>query len=177
MLFDPARHAPLAGPEWSEARARDGIAAIARDAEAAFDPVRLWPLHPADDGDDLHHDRPMRGLYLGAAGMLHGLRRLGVDVGAPSLPVTEDQLDAGASLLVGTSGVLLVNGDREDLRRAVAANAEHPSNEVLLGAPGTMLAAHAAGLDEEWERSARLLLSRQDADGMWTQDLYGKRQR
>jgi hypothetical protein len=44
-LYDPARHEPLADVAWSPARARDAIAAIGRDAEAAFDPVRLWPLH------------------------------------------------------------------------------------------------------------------------------------
>ena len=67
---------------------------------------------------------------------------------------------------------------------SIAANVEHPSNELLLGAPGTMLAARAmhARTGEErfaelWRASARTLLARQDADGLWTQDLYGRQRR
>jgi lantibiotic modifying enzyme len=123
-VFDPARHEPLADIAWSEARARDAIAAVCRDLEAAFDPERLWPLDPVD--------------------------------------------------------------------------VEHPSNELLLGAPGTMLAARAMydrtgeeRFAELWRASARTLLERQEpcrqgiaegaggpgADGLWTQELYGSRRR
>src|SRR6266508_845290 len=75
-LYDPARHEPLAGREWSAPRARDAIAAICRDAESAFDRGRLWPLHPGDDEPGTPADGILRGLYLGAAGMLHALGRL-----------------------------------------------------------------------------------------------------
>src|SRR4051812_29297899 len=195
-LYDPARHEPLAGAPWSASRARDAIAAICRDAEAAFDPVRLWPLHPADDEPGT--PPVLRGLYLGAAGMLHALDRLGLD--EPSLDVaavaagleaSPDEEGAGASLLVGTSGILLVAhrlassaATADALAEAIAANAGHPSNELLLGAPGTMIAARAmhARTGEErfgelWRTSARTLLARQEPDGLWTQDLYGRRER
>jgi hypothetical protein len=61
---------------------------------------------------------------------------------------------------------------------------EHPSNELLLGAPGTMLAArvmHARTGEQRfaalWRASARTLLARQDSDGLWTHDLYGEQLR
>ena len=202
-LHDPARHEPLADLQWSAPRARDAIAAIARDAESAFDPARLWPLHPADDDPSTPADGVLRGLYVGAAGMLHALRRLAeaglhdplLDAAAVADGLHEatlaspDEPGAGASLLVGTSGVLLIAhrlcpaAARADaLAAAIAANAEHPANEVLLGAPGTMHAAramHARTGDERfadlWRASARTLLARRRPDGLWTQDLYGDR--
>jgi Lanthionine synthetase C-like protein len=202
-LYDPARHEPLAGVAWNAARARDAIAAICRDAEAAFDRERFWPLHPADDEPGT--PPVLRGLYVGAAGMLHGIRRL-ADAGLyePTLDAaaivdglheaaleSPDEEGAGASLLVGSSGILLVAhriapsaATADALAAAITANVEHPANELLLGAPGTMLAARAMHgrtgeerFAELWRESARSLLSRQDADGLWTQDIYGSRER
>jgi hypothetical protein len=205
MLFDPDRHEPLGDRSWDAARARDAIAAVCRDAEAAFDPERLWPLHPGDWEPGTPEDGVMRGLYLGAAGMLHALTRLAerglhepsLDAAAiagrlyePSL-ASPDEPDAGPSLLVGTTGILVVahrlapSAALADLlAREIAANAGHPANELLLGSPGTMLVAHAmhdrtadVRFAALWEESARMLLERQDADGLWTQDLYGSRHR
>ena len=200
-MYDPARHEPLPEIAWSERRARDAIAAICRDAEAAFDPARLWPPHPADDDPGTPADGILRGLYGGAAGMLHALARL-ADKGlhAPALDLaaiaaglhepalaSPDEPGAGASLLVGSAGILVVAhrlapsaATADALAAAIGANAEHPSNELLLGAPGTMLAARAmhARTGEErfaglWRASARTLLDRRDADGIWTHELYG----
>ena len=204
-LHDPARHEPLADVAWSAARARDAIAAIGRDAEAAFDAQRLWPLHPADNEPDTPADGILRGLYLGAAGMLHGLGRLAkAGLHAPTLDgaaivdglheaalASPDEDGAGPSLLVGSSGILLVAhrqapsaATADALADAIAANVEHPANELLLGAPGTMLAARAMHertgeerFAELWRASARSLLARQDSDGLWTQDIYGTRRR
>jgi hypothetical protein len=75
-LYDPTRHEELADLDWSAARARDAIAALCRDAESAFDRDRLWPLHPDDDEPGMPADGVLRGLYVGAAGMLHALGRL-----------------------------------------------------------------------------------------------------
>jgi hypothetical protein len=200
-LYDPARHEALAGAEWSAGRVRDAIAAIGADAEAAFDAERLWPLHPRDDEPGTPADGILRGLYVGAAGMLHALARL-ADAGlyVPALDLaasveglheaslaSPDEEGAGASLLIGASGILLVayrlapsSATADAVAAAIAANVEHPSNELLLGAPGTMLAARAMHtrtgeerFAELWRASARTLLARQDADGLWTQDLYG----
>ena len=204
-LHDPARHEPLGDVAWSPARARDAIAAIGRDAEAAFDPVGLWPMHPRDDEPGTPADGVLRGLYAGAAGMLHGLGRLAeAGVHTPSLDgaaivdglheaalASPDEEGAGASLLMGSSGILLVAhrlapaaATADAVADAIAANAEHPSNELLLGAPGTMLAARAMHdrpgeqrFADLWRASARTLLARQDSDGLWTQDLYGSRRR
>lgn len=199
-LYDPERHEPLAGREWSEAGARNAIAALCRDAESAFDREGLWPLHPADDEPGAPADGRLRGLYLGATGMLHALTRL-ADAGlhVPTLDgaaivdglheaalASPDEEGAGASLLVGSSGILLVthrlapSGPAADaIAEVIASNIAHPSNELLLGAPGTMLAARAmhARTGEErfaelWRQSARTLLARQETDGLWTQDLY-----
>jgi Lanthionine synthetase C-like protein len=194
-VFDPARHEPLADIRWSESRARDAIGAICRGLEATFDRERLWPLDPVDQEPETAE--VVRGLYLGAAGMLHGLHRLAefyeprLDARAilEDLHPEPDEEDAGASLLVGSSGFLLVAHGfgattADALADAIAANAEHPSNELLLGAPGTMLAARAMHartgekrFAELWRESARTLLARQETDGLWTQDLYGKRRR
>ena len=204
-LYDPGRHEPLGGLDWSPGRARDAIAAICRDAEAAFDRECLWPLHPADDEPGTPADGILRGLYVGAAGMVHALARLAeAGLHAPALDLaavagglheaaleSPDEQGAEASLMVGSSGILLVTHRLapsaalvDALVAAVAANAEHPSNELLLGAPGKMLAARAMHdrtgderFEERWRASARALLARQDEDGLWTQDLYGDRQR
>jgi Lanthionine synthetase C-like protein len=205
VLYDPTRHEKLAVLEWSPSRARDAVAAICRDAESAFDPLRLWPVHPDDEEPETSGDAILRGLYIGAAGMLHGLGRL-ADRGLhlPTLDAatvvgglheaaleSPDEEGAGASLLVGSSGILLVahrlaaSAARVDaLAEAISGNVEHPSNELLLGAPGTMLAArvmHTRTGEERfaelWRASARTLLARQHTDGLWTQDLYGSRLR
>jgi hypothetical protein len=205
VLYDAARHEELAELGWSASRARDAIAGICRDAESAFDPRRLWPVHPGDEDPLTPADRILRGLYVGAAGMQHALGRLAdaglhvatLDAAAIAGGLHEaalaspDEDGAGASLLVGSSGILLVAhrlapsaATVDALAAAITANVEHPSNEVLLGAPGTMLAArvmHARTGEERfaelWRASARTLLARQRADGLWTQELYGDRLR
>src|SRR5947209_937433 len=76
VLYDPERHEPVAEAVWSEPRARDAIAAICRDVEAAFEGDRLWPMHPDDFEPGTPADGILRGLYVGAAGVLHALGRL-----------------------------------------------------------------------------------------------------
>lgn len=205
VLYDPERHEPLSEVGWSESRAREAIVAICRDVEAAFTRERLWPLHPDDDEPGTPADGILRGLYIGAAGVLHGLTRLADDgLWEPKLDyatvaddlyeaalVSPDEPGAGSSLLVGSSGILLVmhrlrpSADiRQLIAEAIPANVEHPSNETLLGAPGTMLAARAMyertredRFAQTWRESAATLLARQEPDGLWTQDLYGQRLR
>jgi hypothetical protein len=205
MLYDPARHQPLGGRDWSEPWARDAVADICRDAQAAFDPRRLWPLHPRDAEPGGPADGIFRGLYLGAAGTLHGLYRLAqaglcdLTLDGPAIVAglheaalaSPDEEGAGPSLLVGSTGILLVThaltGSPEvadALAEEIAANVDHPSNEILLGAPGTMLAARAIHgrtgdprFETLWRASAARLLSRQELDGLWTQDLYTDRVR
>jgi hypothetical protein len=75
-LYDPVRHEPLAEFAWSESRAHEAIVAICRDVEAAFAVDRLWPMHPGDNEPGTPDDGILRGLYAGAAGVLHALGRL-----------------------------------------------------------------------------------------------------
>ena len=142
------------------------IEKIVADAEAAFD-GRQWPAHPLDD--EVKPEEHV-GLYLGNAGMLWALRRLGSEL---DVPLEVELVRGNPSLLVGETGVLLVTRvDDARLQRLVDANAETNWNELLWGAPGTIIAARHAGLDAR--RSVEVLLERRDPDGLWTQDLDGR---
>ena len=74
-LFDAASHEPLTDRRWDAGRADAAIDAIVDDAERAFDPQALWPIHRALDGDE---GRALSGLYLGAAGVIWALARAGI---------------------------------------------------------------------------------------------------
>lgn len=96
-----------------------------------------------------------------------------------------------ASLCFGESGILAVawrlapSADlADDLLLLVRENVHHDANELMSGAAGTMLAAGAmlASTGEErwadaWRESADELWRRRDADGLWTQRLYGNESR
>jgi lantibiotic modifying enzyme len=191
MLMSPQRHEPLDGDRWSEAAARAAIARIVARTHAGFDASRgLWPLHP--DDVDADSDRPLRGLYLGAAGIIWALGELGE--GDPYDSVVEgldaairEEPDEGEdslmSWMLGRSGILaLAERRKHDPVRAdalaslVEANIESPGRELLYGNPGTMIAAVTmwersgeerwAGL---WRAGADRLLAEREADGLWTQ--------
>jgi hypothetical protein len=93
-----------------------------------------------------------------------------------------------AAFLTGETGILLVGcrlaPDRvlEDrLLERVRENRDNEANEVMWGLPGTLFAVRAM-LDwtgderwrNAWHESAEALWSRRDADGLWTQQLYGR---
>ena len=98
---------------------------------------------------------------------------------------------AAASLLCGESGLLLVAWRLSPtaelagaLYERVRENVDNEAEELMWGSPGTMLAADAmhgwTGEErwaEAWRESAEALLDRRDADGLWTQRLYGERHR
>src|SRR4051794_7437854 len=106
-LYERARHEPLAGVTWDSGRARDGIAAICRDAAAAFDAQRLWPLHPSDAEPGDPADGILRGLHVGAAGMLHGLWRLA------QAGLHEPALDLSA-IAIGLHAAAIASPDEPD---------------------------------------------------------------
>jgi Lanthionine synthetase C-like protein len=185
VIWRSDEHEPLGDQAWDETRAVDAIRTIVADAEAAADGW-LWPGHPLDD---LAEDEGLSGLYLGSGGMVWGLWKLGSGLDAAvaiaaALERYRAAPDFGAeahapSLLMGEAGLLAVAervgspaSDRTRLRALIRANRAHPTWELMWGSPGTMLAARACGLDEEWRDSARLLWERWDASGVWTQDLY-----
>jgi lanthionine synthetase-like protein len=205
VLFDPARHEDLTSRPWSEARAGDAIGAIVADAESAFDSDALWPAHPLDEeGGSLP---TVKSLYLGASGVIWALAELerqGVAAlsrdwtGAASglyeryLAVPDFPDDTGGvatpSLLMGEAGILLVahwlapqRWQEERLLVAVRANATNPSQELMWGSPGTLLAAlamHQRTGDERWAeawRESAEWLWREWREPVWIQDLYGSR--
>jgi hypothetical protein len=217
MLFDPRRHEPLTDVAWNEAAARAWIARYADDAQAAFSPERLWPTHPDDAGSDIA-DTPCPMIHFGAAGVIWALDRLSragaiasaldfaptvADLVARNTILTAPWGHGIEGLLMGNSGIRLLQyrraADRGDAQAAaavadalangIAANARHPSRELLWGTPATM---HAALTMYEWTGEARWAdLFRADAADlwntllpiteascrMWTQDLGGRRQK
>jgi Lanthionine synthetase C-like protein len=141
----------------------------------------------------------MKNLYVGGAGVvfaLDDLRRRGFAETALDLPAAvlralelwpaepdfmanEDLLEPPeAALLTGETGILLVGcrlglGLEDDLRARIRANLENDADDLMWGTPGTLLAAVAMGWDDLARESAGALASRRDADGLWTQRLWG----
>jgi hypothetical protein len=195
MLFTPENHEPLTNRAWDERWVRARMSAIADDAEAAVGDEGLWPVHPLDD-EPLYALRA--GIYLGAAGVVWALRRLGRDRhdlirGLYSRYLEQpDWPGVVPSYLCGQAGILLVSylleaaGETADeLARAIADNRDNETNELLWGSPGTMLAAlamHRVTGDERWAQlwrsSADELWARwtptEEGTHLWTQQLYGR---
>jgi hypothetical protein len=205
LLYRPDAFEPLTDEEWDERRIRDAIRWIVADADDAFDLDALWP---ADEWDAWASPLPLKSLYVGAAGMIWALdvlRRRGhaesrLDLAAaaqrtleawrdgPDLPTeTELPSPAEASLLCGESGILVVTwrlAPSDELADAlfarVRANIGNEANEIMWGAPGTMLAARAmhdwTGEErwaDAWRESADKLIQARGPDGIWTQRLLG----
>jgi lantibiotic modifying enzyme len=98
---------------------------------------------------------------------------------------------AKSALLTGESGILVVAWEQtrdsqlaDDLFERVVANVDNEAEELMWGSPGTLLAAAAmyrwTGEErwaDAWRESAAALLERRDADGLWTQRLYGGERR
>jgi hypothetical protein len=191
VLYDPQAFEPLTGERWDERRVRDAIQAIVADADAAFDPVGLWP---ADEWDVYQATVPLKNLYVGASGViwaLDALRRRGyaetkIDLAAAALRTLEAWRElpdfaqwpdvpsrAQSGLLTGESGPLLVAWRLEPsteladaLLARVRENVDNEAVEVMWGAPGTTLAARAM-LDwtgkERWADAWR-----ESAEAVWS---------
>ncbi len=180
MLGQMQEHEPITSQEWDPELARRAICTIVADAEAA-ERDGGWPGHPLDD---LREDQLLCSLYLGGAGMIWALSKLGSSLDCHRAVAvaaaleryrTAPDLDEEAhapSLLVSETGVLMVAdrlgspaADRDRLSELVRANREHSTWELLWGSPGTILAARACGLGDEWRESAQLL------HGHWDESL------
>jgi len=178
MLYEPDQFEPLSDEPWDPGRVEDAIAAIVADAEAAFDPVSLWP---ADEWDAYIYEvgHPLKVLYAGAAGMAWGLdalRRRGhaelsldlaaattraLDLERAEPDATADQHYRPGALLDGETGPVLVafrlTSDptlADDLHALVRGNVDNPTDDVSWGAPGTLLVALAM---HEWTEESRWL--------------------
>jgi hypothetical protein len=195
-LFSQANHELLTDARWDESRARTAIELILDDAEASREADGFWPEHP--DDHDANGNSLRTGVYMGAAGILWGLHRFGRDH-----PEQADRLYDGylrrpdwpglvPGYWPGEAGILLVaqqlapsDARAELLLRAIDANADNESNELMWGSPGTMLVARALfqatgerRWADAWLRSAELLWSRwlpseEHGCHLWTQQLYG----
>lgn len=207
MLYRPEAFDSLSLNPWSDGCVRDAISEIVADAEEAFDQDDVWP---ADDWDAWSTPVPLKNLYVGAAGVIWALwalsergfasSRLELEGAALRTLAARRELPdlmtgielpqpADASLLEGVSGILAVlslcwNNTKslaDELHELVRANRDNPTNELMWGSPGTMLAARAllrrTGEErwaDAWRESATALLDRRGLDGLWTQHLYGE---
>src|SRR6059036_2783728 len=193
MLFSPESHEGLADEPWSAERARTAIASIAADAESAFDDG--WPTHPRDSLEDADASTRFRTVYLGGVGVVDALHRLArrgfVELRRDYVPYLERSLEAQPdfpddvperSLWMGETGIRLVlqrlapsQANLERLSELIVANERDERCELMWGSPGTILAGRELGLDVtanvEWLQGQR------DADGLWTQQLYGRSSR
>jgi len=205
VLHDPEAHEPLVDDDWSEERARAAIRRLVEEADAAFDPHGLWP---PNEWDVWEARPPLSGIYVGAAGVVwaldalcrNGLAETSTDLVAASRRALEkyreqpdfaDPPHGHASLWVGEAGILLVAwrlepapGLADALHARVRENAHNDVNELMWGAPGTMLAARAMHgwtgderWSDAWRESADELVRRWEEDGLWTQRLYGESRR
>ena len=199
MLYEAAQFEPLIDEPWDPARVEDAIAEIVADADAVFDPEALWPAHEWEGWEE---PLPLKTLYVGAAGViwaLDALRRSGhaessLDLAAAALRTVElkraapdftaDDHYHPAALFTGETGPLLVAFRlgfdpvlADDLHSLVRANVDNPTDDVMWGAPGTLLAALAMSQwtrEPHWEEaageSATSLRARRGDDGLWRQD-------
>jgi Lanthionine synthetase C-like protein len=194
-LFSPEQHEPLAGAGWDEGRVAAAVEAIAADALSAQQGDGFWPVHPDDEDEKGTCCRT--GLYLGAAGLVWALHRLGHDLTGTAERLHDRYLQEPdwpgvvPGFLMGEAGILLAAhglapraASTAALERAVVSNAGNETNELMWGAPGTMLVAQSmlAATGERrwadaWRESADVLWSRwlpADEHGchLWTQRLY-----
>ena len=199
MLYEPTKFDALIDDSWVAARVVDAIAEIIADADAAFDPEALWPVHKWDA-----HDKPLplSGLYAGASGViwaLDALRKRGHAESSRDLAVAAAHAVAleratpdfsadvhyrPGALVSGETGALLVafrlTSDpalANDVHALVRANVDNPTDDISWGAPGTLLAALAMREwtgERRWEEVAResadALRERRGEDGLWRQD-------
>lgn len=167
-LYDPERHEIPSGARWDEGLARAAIARIVDDANAAFTPEGLWPIHPLDVSPERPPDC-LKALYNGAAGVIWALRRLAREGAAPLAlefgPTVRDLIErsredlrrhetlrdymAGAqsAYLIGETGLRLLEWTlspspaiEQALHEAIAATVGDVRG-VVWGGPGAMLAA------------------------------------
>ena len=200
MLYEPAQFEPLIDEAWDPARVEDAIAGIVADADAAFEPAALWPAHEWDAGDA---PLPLKNLYVGAAGVLWALDALrrrsraepSLDLAAAALRTlelfrAEPDIEPGethyhpASLLLGETGPLLVAfrlapdaAHADDLHALLPTSVANPTDDIMWGVPGTLLAAlavHEWTGEQRWAEAAResaaVLRDRRGEDGLWRQD-------
>jgi len=195
VLFEPTSHERLTDVVWDEQSVRGAIRRVAAEAEAMFDADALWRLHPLDD---LPVASSVKGMYVGAAGVIWGLDRLAhadavtlardwASVSSRLVALYAEDPDGGdalggavPSLWIGEAGILLVAhrlspdvAYERQLMSAVQRNIDNPTWELMWGSPGTMLAAdfmHERTADEAWADAWRECATRLWDE--WRDDLW-----
>jgi len=192
MLFSPEAHEVLRAEPWKVERVRAAISAVAADAEEAFDDG--WPVDPDDllEGED--PAARFRTVYVGGAGVVDALLRLGrrgfVELRRDYVPYLVRSVEAAPdfpdenserSLWMGEAGIRLVlqrvepsKGNLDRLSELIASNRDKRC-DLMWGSPGSILAGRELGLDVA--ASVQWLQGQRDADGLWTQELGGRRSR
>jgi hypothetical protein len=210
-LYDPAAHEPLTDELWDEVRAREGIADIVEDAVTGAGAAGFWPLHPLDDPESLPPEPTtlyigaagmIWGLWsLAATGhaevpldldsaIQSALERYRThpDFGSPAEADPRTRV-AVPSLWMGETGIALVAHQLtaddalvEPLLTLIRSNNDNPTNELMWGSPGTMLAAATMlartgdpRFAEAWYDGAERLWAHWNEDSLWIQQLYGRR--
>jgi hypothetical protein len=190
VLYSPEAFGRLTDRAWDEGWVRAAIADIVADADANCRPKLLWR---PDEWDGWRSPKPLKTLYVGAAGMAWGLNALRerghaesrLDLARvvtraleawhekPGVLLGLDQPEpARASLFHGETGILTVlyrlapsASVADALHDRVLENVANEANEVFWGAPGTMLAARAM---ERWTGEGRWADAwRASADELW----------
>jgi len=197
VLFTPEHHEPVAGRPWDESRVRAAVETIVADTLASQRPDGFWPEHPDDVDKDGTSVRT--GIYMGAAGLVWALHQLGHDLTGTAERLQERYLaepdwpGVVPGFLMGEAGIVFAAnqvapdaGRVDALEGAVVENAGNESNELMWGAPGTMIVAQAMLAEtgerrwaDAWLQSAEVLWSRwlpseKHGCDLWTQQLYGQ---
>jgi len=206
-MFQQSHHFVPTFRAWDEEEAAMAIQEIAADALTMLDKALLWPTHPMEDGapDGLgcvYFGAAGVIWALDYLGRVHSIPTDGPDF-RPSLKAALERnapwfaktgYPGHASFLMGELGIRLVQmrvapePDLADYIRAQAANnSDLPTVELMSGLPGSMLACtHMGNMvdDDRFEalfriQAARLLAELETTDDgpIWTQDLYGGKQR
>jgi Lanthionine synthetase C-like protein len=192
LLYRPEAFEPLTDEPWDAERVRAALREIVSDTDEALrGPKMLWP---ADEWDGWQAAKPMKNLYVGAAGVLLALdelRRRGhaetrLDLGdlargnlelfraRPDYMKVEVQPEPRASsLFCGETGISLVawrlardDALADELLALVRANVANEADELMWGTPGTLIAARAMldGTGDERWRAAR----DESAEALWS---------
>jgi hypothetical protein len=207
MLYRPDAFEPLTKKSWRAGRVADAIGAIVADADVAYrGPKLFWK---ADPWDKWQATSPMKNLYVGTAGVLWALdelRRLGhaeseldlADLAVHNVELFRLRPDIPkwaklsgppeSGFMTGESGILLVAYRlalrpefADALLARVRANVETDTNEVMWGAPGTLIVSrlmHEWTGEQRWravrDDTAEAVLARRENNGLWTGRLYGQ---
>jgi Lanthionine synthetase C-like protein len=205
-MFDTARHVPLRAVEWVASEVQAAIDEIVADALTQFSETHFWPAHPQDDGAE-DGETCMYFGATGVIWAIDYLARAGaIRHSCDFVPLLNPLIDASrrrfakldygehGSLLLGDLGTLLVAmrlrpdaATADAIHKRASANNSLPIRELMWGLPGSMLAcifmSEMTG-ESRWRelyaiQAARLLeeLVETELGPLWTQELYGSRQR